>query len=813
MEANIFDKIQEVDLKKTMEGNFIDYSMSVIVDRALPDVRDGLKPVQRRILYALHVLGLTPESKTKKCATIVGETMGKYHPHGDSSIYGALVGMGQPWNYRKVLIDKQGNFGSEDGDSPAAMRYTEAKMSKMAGMMLDGINKNEVDFVPNFSNEYNEPVVLPARFPNLMVNGTTGIAVGMASNIPPHNLIEVIDAVIKIIDDKIEKKETSISDIIKIIKGPDFPTGGKILGRKGINDYLSTGRGKIKIRSICEIERKENGKQKIIVKELPYLVHRSKLIEKIATLVKDKKIEGITHILDTYGKKTKDKIHIELRKDANANVILNKLYRMTELQSAFSVIMLCIVNGEPKTLNALELLNEFLKHQEEVVTRRINFDLKKAEDRAHIVEGLLKAIKIIDDVIKTIKESIDADEAKINIIKKFEFTEKQAESIVEMRLRSLTSLESNKLEKELSDLKIKIKYFREILADNVKLLSLIKEELLEIEKKEPDERKTIIQVEEDEDFKVEDLIEEENLVITMTNLGYIKRMSLDTFKNQGRGGVGVKGMATIDDDFVKEVFMTTNHSTLMFITNLGRMYIKKGYEIPEAGRTSRGVAIINILNLKQGEYVTAGVDSKEFSEDKYLIMATKKGIIKKIKLSEFNNVRVNGIKAINIKDDDELIACKVSTGKDDIFLITKNGLCMRFNEENLRDMGRNAAGVKGIRVRENDELIALLLTNEGKEILLVSENGLGKRTNSEEYNTKNRGGKGMTCYKPDEKSGRLVGAELVNGNEDIVIINEKGLIIRLSVKNVSLMGRTAKGVRLMKNEENIKVASITKIKK
>ena len=813
MEKNVFDKIQEVDLKKTMEGNFIDYSMSVIVDRALPDVRDGLKPVQRRILYALHALGVTPESKTKKCATIVGETMGKYHPHGDSSIYGALVGMGQPWNYRKVLIDKQGNFGSEDGDSPAAMRYTEAKMSKMAGLMLDGINKNEVDFVPNFSNEYNEPTVLPARFPNLMVNGTTGIAVGMASNIPPHNLTEVIDAVIKIIDDKIEKKETNIHDILKIIKGPDFPTGGKILGRKGINDYLTTGRGKLKIRSICEIERKENGKQKIIVKELPYLVHRSKLIEKIATLVKDKKIEGITHILDTYGKKTKDKIHIELKKDANANVILNKLYRMTELQSAYSVIMLCIVNGEPKTLNALSLLNEFLKHQEEVVIRRTKFDLKKAEDRAHIVEGLIKAIKIIDDIIKTIKESLDAEVAKDNLIKKYEFTEKQAESIVEMKLRSLTSLESNKLEKELSDLKIKIKHFREILADDKKLLSLIKDELLEIEKKEPDERKTQISIEEDEDFKVEDLIEEENLVITMTNLGYIKRMSPDSFKNQGRGGVGVKGITTIDDDFVKEVFMTTNHSTLMFITNLGRMYIKKGYEIPEAGRTSRGTAIINILNLKQGEYVTASVDAKEFSEDKYLIMATKKGIIKKIKLSEFNSVRVNGIKAINIKDDDELIACKVSEGKDDILLITKQGLCMRFNEEKLREMGRNAAGVKGIRIKENDELIALLLTNEGKEILLVSENGLGKRTNSEEFSVKGRGGKGMTCYKPDEKSGKLIGAEFVNGDEDIVIINEKGLIIRLSVKDISLMGRTAKGVRLMKNEENIKVASITKIKK
>ena len=576
MEPNVFDKIKEVDLKKTMENSYLDYSMSVIVSRALPDVRDGLKPVQRRILYALHALGVTPDKKTKKCATIVGETMGKYHPHGDSSIYGALVGMGQPWNYRKVLIDKQGNFGSEDGDSPAAMRYTEAKMSKMASWMLDGINKDEVDFVPNFSNEYEEPVVLPARFPNLLVNGTTGIAVGMATNIPPHNFTEVINAVIKIIDDKIEDKETAIEEILDIIQGPDFPTGALILGKKGITDYLTTGRGKVKIRANCEIVADDKGKQKILVHDLPYLVHRSELIAKIAELVKDKKIEGITHVLDVYGKKTTDKIEITLRKDAPANIILNQLYKMTDLQSSFSVIMLCIVNGEPKTLNILQMLDEFLKHQEIVVTRRTKFDLKKAEDRAHIVE-----------VIKTIRESKDPNEAQAKLVSNFGFTDKQAESIVEMRLKALTNLESTKLQDELKDLKEKITYYKSILNDNKKLLGVIKDELLEMEKREHDERTTkIVDDKEDKEFKAEELIVEGDLVITMSHLGYIKSMDPDTFRKQGRGGVGVKGMTTIDNDFVQDVFMTTKHSTLMFITNQGRMYQMKGYEVPEGGRTA-----------------------------------------------------------------------------------------------------------------------------------------------------------------------------------------------------------------------------------
>ena len=811
MEPNVVDKIQEVDLKKTMEGSYIDYAMSVIVSRALPDVRDGLKPVQRRILYALQALGVTPDKKTKKCATIVGETMGKYHPHGDSSIYGALVNMGQPWSYRKVLIDKQGNFGSEDGDSPAAMRYTEAKMSKMAALMLDGINKDEVDFIPNFSNEYEEPVVLPARFPNLMVNGATGIAVGMATNIPPHNLHEVVNAVVKIIDDKIENRETTIKDILNIIKGPDFPTGAQILGKKGVVDYLSTGKGRVVMRGVCEIETLDKGKQRIVVKALPYQVHRSELIKKIADLVKEKKIEGITGIVDVYGKKTTDKIHIELRKDANANIILNQLYKRTELQTTFSVIMLCIVNGEPKTLNALAMLDEFLKHQFIVVTRRTKFDLNKCEERAHILEGLLKALSIIDEIIKTIKESEDAEDAKTNLMFGFEFTEKQAQSIVDMRLRALTSLELTKLQEEYDELTKKIAYFKEILGDDKKLYAVIKDELLEITSKEKDERSTNLIEEETEDFEVEDLVEESSAIVTMTHFGYIKRMEPDTFKTQSRGGRGIKAMATTNDDFIEEVFMTTMHSNLMFISNLGKMYTLKGHQIPEANRTSKGTAIVNILKLDGGEKIAAGVDCKTYSEDKFLVFATKKGIIKKVRLSEFEKVRKGGLKAINIKEGDELIAAKITNGNDDIFLITKNGLCLRINENKIREMGRTASGVKGINVKNDDELIAMLVTNEGKELLLVSETGIGKRTNSDEFAVKGRGGKGMICYKPSDRTGKLVGAELVNGDEDIMIINEAGTIIRTKTKDIGLMSRSAKGVKIMKTDEDTKVASITKV--
>ena len=811
MEPNIFDKIKNVDLKKTMETSYIDYSMSVIVARALPDVRDGLKPVQRRVLFALQQLGVTPDKQTKKCATIVGETMGKYHPHGDSSIYGALVGMGQPWNYRKILIDKQGNFGSDDGDGPAAMRYTEAKMSKYAQLMLDGINKDEVDFVPNFSNEYKEPTVLPARFPNLLVNGSTGIAVGMATNIPTHNLIEVVTAVKQIIDDKINDKQTTINEILSIIKGPDFPSGAQILGTKGIKNYMTTGRGKLVLRSVCEIIPIEKGKQRIVVKELPYQVHRSELIAKIANLVKEKKIDGITNIVDVKGKQAKEKIHIDLKKDANANIILNQLYKRTELQTTFSVQMLCIVNGEPKTLNMLDILEEFLKHQVNVVTRRTKFDLRKAEDRAHIVEGLLKALSIIDDIIKTIKESDDAEDAKNNLIKKYDFTERQAESIVEMKLRALTNLELNKLKEEHEDLLKKIKYYNELLSDNKKMLSLIKEELSEIIEKDKDERNTQIVAEEHEDFEEEDLVQEANTIVTMTHLGYIKRMEVDTFKAQGRGGKGTKGMATINDDFIENVFMTTLHSTLMFISNKGRMYTLKGYEIPQASKTARGTAIVNLLKLKGGEYIASGVDTKSIYKDSHIIMATKNGLIKKCNMSEFEKVRANGIKAINIKDNDNLISAKITSGNDDIFLITKKGLCTRFNEDKVRDMGRSASGIKGIKITEGDELIAMLVSNEGKDLVLISENGYGKRTDNEEFKIKGRGTKGMTCYKPNDKTGELIGAVLVNEEDDIMVINEKGLVIRTKVNSIRKMGRAATGVSIMKSEENEKMASITKI--
>lgn len=812
MEPNIFDKIKDVDLKDTMEGNYIDYAMSVIVARALPDVRDGLKPVQRRVLYALSQLGVTSDKKTKKCATVVGETMGKYHPHGDSSIYGALVNMGQPWNYRKILIDKQGNFGSEDGDSPAAMRYTECKMSKMAEVMLDGINKDTVDLIPNFSNEYKEPIVLPARFPNLLVNGTTGIAVGMATNIPPHNFSEVINAVIKIINDKIDGNITGVKDILNIIKGPDFPTGAKIEGEKGIVDYLSTGRGKFKIKAICEIETLDKGKQRIVVKELPYQVHRSELISKIANLVKDKKIEGITAITDAYGKSTKAKINIDIKKDANANLILNKLYKNTDLETSFSVIMLCIVGGVPKVLNVLEMLDEFLKHQINVVTRRTKYDLNKCEARAHILEGLLKALLHIEDIIKTIKESKDTDTAKKNLIDKYKFTDKQAEAIVEMKLKALTNLESNKLKDEYDELEKKIKYYKEILADDKKLLAVIRDELIEIESKQKDERTTLITKEViEENIDEEELIEDTDVVITMSHLGYVKRMDLNTFKTQGRGGRGVKGMQTMDTDFTENVLMTNTRSTLMFVTNLGRMYTLRAYDIPEAGRSAKGQAIVNLLKLKENEKIKAIKDIKNKSEFKYILFATKNGNVKKTEISEYLSVRASGLKAIGIKEKDEVVSVKFTNGSDDVFFITKNGLSARFSEENIRPQGRTASGVRGIKLNASDELISMLVTNEGKELLLVSEKGLGKRTDNEEFGVKGRGGKGMKCYNVTDRSGPLIGAELINGDEDIMIINEDGIVIRLEAKEISNMGRNAAGVRLMKTEKESKVVSITKI--
>ncbi len=808
------DKIKEVDLRKTMEESYIDYAMSVITDRAVPDVRDGLKPVQRRVLYALSSLGITPDKKTKKCATIVGETMGKYHPHGDSSIYGALVYMGQPWNLPHVLIDKQGNFGSEDGDGPAAMRYTEAKMSKVAAEMVDGINKDTVDFVPNFSAEYEEPTVLPGKFPNLIVNGTVGIAVGYTTNIPPHNLNEVISAIDKIIEDKIEGKNTSVDDIINLIKGPDFPTGALVMGKSGIEEYLRTGHGRIKLRAKVETEIAPNGRAKIIIRELPYAVYRTDLSNKIADLANEKKIEGIADIVDVYGKNSTAKLEIPLKKGANVNVVLNQLYKHTELQTTFSVYMFCIVDGTPKTLNILEILNEYLKHQINVVTRRTKFDLNKCEERNHIVEGLLKALDIIDEIIATIRSSGDPEEARNNLITKFGFTDRQAQAIVDMRLRALTNLERGKLDEEHKDLLTKIKYYRELLSDDKKMLSVIKTEIDELSGKYGIERRTQIVLDSsDEILEKEDLIADTKVMITMTNLGYIKRMEPDTFKTQSRGGRGVKSMQTMEEDFVKEVFVSSTLSTLMFFTNKGRMFKLKGYEIPEGSRTAKGTAIVNMLKLDSDEIITAGCDVRDFSDDKYLYFATRKGIIKKTALSEYAKTRSTGLNAINLKDDDRLIGVVVTSGKDDIVLVSRKGLIVKFKDESIRDMGRTARGVKGMNLKEGDELIDMLSSSQGKYILFVTENGIGKKCEMSEFATKSRGGKGMICYKPDEKTGMLVDAKVVNDDDDVIIVNSSGTLIRLHVNKISAMGRGAKGVRLMANDDGSKITSVSNVPK
>ena len=772
MEPNVFDKVKDVDLKGTMESSYIDYAMSVIVSRALPDVRDGLKPVQRRILYAAQTMGATPDKKTKKCATIVGETMGHYHPHGDSSIYGALVNLGQPWTTRYPLIEKQGNFGSDDGDSPAAMRYTEAKLSKIAMEMLDGINKNTVDIVPNFSNEkgYDEPVILPAKFPNLLVNGTTGIAVGMATNIPPHNLREVINAAIKIIDNRInEDRDTDIEELLPIVKGPDFPTGATILGKKGIEEAYRTGRGKIRMRAVCDIETLHNGKSVIVVRELPYQVFRSRVIENIADLVKDKRIDGITAINDTVGKNSDSKIKIELRRDVNPQVVLNQLYKHTQLQDTFGVIMLCIVNGQPKVLNLKEVLCEYLKHQVEVVTRRTQYDLNKCEERAHILEGLLKALEHIDEIIKIIRNSDDGDEAKLRLIEAFGFTDAQAQAIVDMRLRALTGLERHKIESEYKDLEEKIAYYKSILSDKKILLGVIKEEIKAIADKYGDDRRTKIGYYEGE-IDMEDLIPDDDTVIAMTGLGYIKRMETDNFKAQNRGGRGIKGMQTINDDYIEDLLMTTNHHYLMFFTNMGKVYRLKAYEIPEAGRTARGTAIVNLLQLMPDEKVTAIIPIKEYDDDKYLLMATKKGMVKKTSLNEY--------------------------AKD-------------------RNTGRVSMGVIGMKfVKDDDEVIGMQVENQGEYLLLVSENGMGKRTLFSEFKAQNRGGKGVLCYKITEKTGNLIGAKLTDEDNEIMLITNEGIIIRIKVSDISVIGRNTSGVKLMNidSEKNEKIAGITKVR-
>ena len=813
MDENIFDKINEVDLKKTMETSYIDYAMSVIAARALPDVRDGLKPVQRRILYAMIELNNGPDKPHRKCARIVGDTMGKYHPHGDSSIYGALVNLAQDWSTRYPLVDGHGNFGSVDGDGAAAMRYTEARLSKISMKMLEDINKDTVDFIPNFDETEKEPVVLPSRFPNLLVNGTSGIAVGMATNIPPHNLTEVINAVVKIIDNTRENKETEIEEILKIIKGPDFPTGAQILGTRGIEQAYRTGRGKIKVRAVTNIEPMENGKNRIVVTELPYMVNKAKLIEKISELHNDKKIDGITDLRDETNREGM-RICIELRRDVNPNIILNQLYKHTQMQDTFGVIMLALVNNEPVVMNLLQMLHYYLKHQEEVVTRRTKYDLNKAEERAHILQGLLIALDNIDEVINIIRSSKNAAEAKERLMERFEITEPQANAIVEMRLRALTGLEREKIEAEYAELQKKIKEFKEILADRNVLLGVIREEIILIRDKFGDERRTSIGYDED-DLSMEDLITNENTVITMTKLGYIKRMSVDNFKSQHRGGKGIKGMQTIDDDYIENMLMTTTHHYIMFFTNKGRVYRLKVYEIPECGRTARGTAIINLLQLVPGEKITAAITIREYEEEKYLFMATKKGLVKKTPIEEYANIRKSGLQAINLREDDELIEVKVTDNNRDIILVTKHGQCIRFNENDVRPTGRVSMGVIGMNLSYDDEVVAMQLDTQGDHILMVSEFGMGKRTALSEFTVQHRGGKGVKCYKITEKTGNVVAAKAVYDDNEVMIINTEGIIIQIMVNEVSVLGRVTSGVKIIdmdSEKKDIVVASMTRVR-
>ena len=808
MDDKIFDQIQQVDLKKTMETSYIDYAMSVIASRALPDVRDGLKPVQRRVLYSMVELGNTPDKPHRKCARIVGDTMGKYHPHGDSSIYGALVNMAQDWSMRYTLVDGHGNFGSVDGDGAAAMRYTEARLSKISLQMIEDINKDTVDFTPNFDETESEPTVLPSRFPNLLVNGTTGIAVGMATNIPPHNLREVIDAVVKLIDNDIEEKETTIDELMEVVKGPDFPTGGVILGTSGINEAYRTGRGKIRVRAVTDIEPMENGKNRIVVTELPYLVNKARLIEKIAELHKDKKIDGITDLRDETSREGM-RVVIELRRDVNPSVVLNLLYKHTQLQDTFGVINLALVDGQPKILNLYELLNYYLMHQKEVVTRRTQFDLKKAEARAHILEGLIIAQDNIDEVINIIRSSQTTQEAKNRLIERFSLSDEQAQAIVDMRLKALTGLEREKLEAELKDLIALIAELKEILADEKKLLGVIREEILAISAKYGDDRRTQIGYDE-YDMSMEDLITETNTVITMTKVGYIKRMSIDNFKAQHRGGKGIKGMETIEDDYIVEMLMTTSHHYLMFFTNTGRVYRIKAYEIPEASRTSRGTAIINLIPLQPGEKITAMIPIKEYNDDHYLFMATRKGIVKKTPITDYANIRKNGLAAINLREDDKLIEVKVTDNTEEVFLFTKFGQCIRFKETDVRSTGRTTMGVIGMNLAPDDVVIAMQLASQGDSVMIVSENGLGKCTLIDEFTAQNRGGKGVKCYKITEKSGNLVGVKSVGKDDEIMLITTEGIIIRMQVNDTTLLGRVTTGVKLINLGDGIKVASIAK---
>ncbi len=811
MDEHIFDKIEEVDLKQTMENSYIDYAMSVIASRALPDVRDGLKPVQRRVLYSMIELNNGPDKPHRKCARIVGDTMGKYHPHGDSSIYGALVNMAQEWSTRYPLVDGHGNFGSEDGDGPAAMRYTEARLSKISMEMLADINKDTVDFVPNFDETEKEPVVLPSRYPNLLANGTTGIAVGMATNIPPHNLGEIIDAVVKIIDDKVEGAETTIDDVMQIVKGPDFPTGATILGHRGIEEAYRTGRGKIKIRAVTEIEPMEGGKNRIVVTELPFLVNKAKLVEKIGELHRDKKIDGITDLRDETDQ-TGTRVIIELRKDVNPNVVLNQLYKHTQMQDSFGVIMLALINNEPKVFTLLEMLKAYLKHQEEVVTRRTKYDLNKAEEREHILAGLLIALDNIDEVIKIVRGSRTTQDAKDALCKRFGLDDVQAQAIVDMRIRALTGLEREKLEEERAELLEKIKYYKAILGDEKLLLGVIKEEIIVLKDKYGDERRTTIGVD-DGEIEDEDLIPDESTVITMTRLGYVKRMDIDNFKAQNRGGKGIKGMHTIDEDVTDRMFITTTHHKILFFTNTGRVFLLKAYQIPEASRTARGTAIVNLLQLQPGEAIATAMVLEETEGEANLLMATKKGMIKKTPLSDFNNIRQTGIIAIGLREDDELIDADLTDGKREIVLISRDGHSIRFNEEEVRPTGRSSMGVTGMKLIGEDEVITLAIDSQGECIFFATEGGMGKRTRFSEFTAQHRGGKGVLCYKLSDKTGKLVAASAVDEEDQVMLITSEGIVMRTAVNGVSIIGRNTTGVKIMNiaKDGDVKLAGMARL--
>ncbi len=811
MEDNIFDKVHDVDLKKTMETSYIDYAMSVIASRALPDVRDGLKPVQRRVLYSMIELNNGPDKPHRKSARIVGDTMGKYHPHGDSSIYGALVNMAQPWSFRYPLVDGHGNFGSVDGDGAAAMRYTEARLSKISMELLADINKDTVDFVPNFDETEKEPSVLPSRYPNLLVNGTTGIAVGMATNIPPHNLREVVEAIVKIIDNRIlEDKETEIEEILSIVKAPDFPTGGIILGTRGSEEAYRTGRGKVRVRAVTDIETMANGKTRIIVTELPYMVNKANLILKIAELVKLKKIDGITDLRDESDREGM-RIVIELRRDVNANIILNLLFKHTQMQDTFGIIMLALVNNEPKIMNILDMLKAYIAHQEDVVTRRTKYDLNKAEERDHILQGLLIALDNIDEVIKIIRGSRTTQIAKESLMERFGLTDVQAQAIVDMRLRALTGLEREKLENEHQELLAKIAELKAILGDEKLLLGVIRTEIKEISDKYGDDRKSKIGYDAF-DISMEDMIPNENTIIAMSNLGYIKRMTIDNFKSQHRGGKGIKGMQTIEDDFIADLLMTTTHHYIMFFTNFGRVYRLKTYEIPEGSRNSRGVAIVNLLQLNPGEKISAIIPIKDYEENKNLFMVTRKGIVKKTSIVEYSNVRKNGLAAINLRDDDELIEVKITDKDTEIFLVTKYGMCIRFKETDVRATGRTSMGVIGMNLSDNDEIVGMQLDHQGDSLLIVSENGMGKRTYLNEFTVQKRGGKGVKCYKITEKTGDVIGVKAVNDDHEIMMITTGGIIIQIPMNDVSTLGRITSGVKLINLDKGVTVAQIAKVR-